>query len=180
MTKFKIGQSVMVLDQPIEGEVVGISGVTITVLTHDGFTIDFDDKELIFKPLKSEIAKVAIPKIEKEVTKKKMVKVAAKNNTRDTLPMLVDLHIEKLISDYHKMSNFDILNYQLETAKRQLEFAINRRIPKLVFIHGVGEGVLKEEIRTLLRRYPVRFEDANYRLFGLGATMVYVMQNPKH
>ena len=71
-----------------------------------------------------------------------------------------------------------MLNLQLETAKRQLEFAIRKRIQKVVFIHGVGEGVLKEELKYLFNRYDnVAFYDAEYKKYGLGATEVYIYQN---
>ena len=76
------------------------------------------------------------------------------------------------------MSNYDMLNIQLDTAKRQLDFAISKRIQKVVFIHGVGEGVLKEELRYLFNRYDnVKFYDADYQKYGLGATEVYIYQN---
>jgi len=77
------------------------------------------------------------------------------------------------------MNNFDILNIQVDTARGQLEFAIKNRIPKIVFIHGMGEGVLKSELDYLLGRYPeISYQDANYRKYGLGATEVYIKQNP--
>ncbi len=76
------------------------------------------------------------------------------------------------------MTNYDMLNLQLDTARRQLEFAIKLRIPKIVFIHGVGEGVLKQELETLFGRYNnVKFYDADYKTYGLGATEVRVFQN---
>jgi dsDNA-specific endonuclease/ATPase MutS2 len=76
------------------------------------------------------------------------------------------------------MSNFDILNIQLDTAKRQIEFAVRKRIPKIVFIHGVGEGVLKAELDYLLGRYDnLKFYDANFQKYGVGATEVYIFQN---
>ena len=73
----------------------------------------------------------------------------------------------------------NLLSLQLETAKKKIEFAITKRIPKIVFIHGVGEGVLKSELHYLFGRYPVRFYDASYKKYGLGATEVYVFQNLK-
>ena len=58
------------------------------------------------------------------------------------------------------MSNYDILTLQTETAKRHIEFAIRNRIPKIVFIHGVGEGILKAELDFLLGRYDnIAFQD---------------------
>jgi hypothetical protein len=52
------------------------------------------------------------------------------------------------------------------------------RIPKIVFIHGVGEGVLKSELDFMLGRYEnIIFQDGNYQKYGLGATEVYFKQN---
>ena len=65
------------------------------------------------------------------------------------------------------------------TAKSKIEYAISKRISKIIFIHGVGEGVLKNELHYLFGRYPVRFYDASYKKYGLGATEVYVYQNQK-
>jgi dsDNA-specific endonuclease/ATPase MutS2 len=91
--------------------------------------------------------------------------------------MEVDLHIHHLTTKDKHMSNYEMLNLQLDTAKRQLEFAINKRIQKIVFIHGVGEGVLRLELETLFGRYDnVKFYDADYQKYGLGATEVYVFQ----
>ena len=58
-----------------------------------------------------------------------------------------------------------------------IEFAIKKRIPKIVFIHGVGEGVLKSELHFLFNNYPVKYYDASYQKYGLGATEVYIYQN---
>ena len=54
---------------------------------------------------------------------------------------------------------------------------ISKKIPKIVFIHGVGEGVLKSELQSLLNKYSVKYYDASYKKYGLGATEVYVYQN---
>ena len=91
----------------------------------------------------------------------------------------VDLHINQLIKNTKGMDNFDMLTLQLNTAKSKIEYAISKRISKIIFIHGVGEGVLKNELHYLFGRYPVRFYDASYKKYGLGATEVYVYQNQK-
>jgi dsDNA-specific endonuclease/ATPase MutS2 len=76
------------------------------------------------------------------------------------------------------MTNFEMLNLQLDTAKRQLDFALRKRIQKVVFIHGVGEGILKEELYYLFKRYEnAKFYDADYQKYGMGATEVYFFQN---
>ncbi|MEX0289869.1 MAG: Smr/MutS family protein [Flavobacteriaceae bacterium] len=111
-------------------------------------------------------------------TPKKKVKVV-KPKERNAPKMEVDLHIHHLVPSTRNMSNFDMLNTQLETAKRQLDFAIRKRIQKVVFIHGVGEGVLKEELHYLFKKYDnLSYYDADYQKYGLGATEVYIYQNP--
>ena len=60
------------------------------------------------------------------------------------------------------MGDYDMLNLQIETAKRQLEFAIRNRIPRVVFVHGVGEGVLKTALDYLFGRYPVAVYAASF------------------
>jgi DNA-nicking Smr family endonuclease len=107
-------------------------------------------------------------------------KNVAKVKERNAPKLEVDLHIHQLVPSTKGMSNFDMLNIQLETAKRQLEFAMKKRIQKVVFIHGKGAGVLQEELKYLFGRYDnLKYYDADYRKYGLGATEVYIFQNPK-
>ncbi|MBT8320847.1 MAG: Smr/MutS family protein, partial [Eudoraea sp.] len=114
---------------------------------------------------------------EQDSAKKKIV---PRSKDRNVPKMEVDLHIHQLVPSTRGMSNYDMLNLQLETAKRQLEFAMRKRIQKVVFIHGKGAGVLQEELKYLFGRYDnLKYYDADYRKYGIGATEVYIFQNPK-
>ena len=76
--------------------------------------------------------------------------------------MKVDLHIESIISDYHLMTNTEIINLQVKKCEDVLLKSINSNIQKLVIVHGIGEGVLKQEVHSLLKRYQLRyFESLN-------------------
>jgi dsDNA-specific endonuclease/ATPase MutS2 len=114
---------------------------------------------------------------EKEAFKKRNIpKIKPKERTQPA--MEVDLHIHQLTNSTKHMNTYDMLTLQMDTAKRQLEFAIRKRIQKVVFIHGVGEGVLKTELEYLFGRYNnVKYYDADYQKYGLGATEVYIYQN---
>ena len=112
-------------------------------------------------------------------TKKKTSKFKTDLKPDKLPPMEVDLHIHQLTDSTRGMDNYDMLNLQMETAKHKLEFAIKNRIPKIVFIHGVGEGVLKTELDYLFKNYNVDFYAANYKKYGIGATEVYIYQNKK-
>ena len=87
---------------------------------------------------------------------------------------MLDLHIEKLVKSPRGMSSGEILDYQLHYARTALEAARREGIiHRMVFIHGVGDGVLKEELRRLISGYArVRFYDASFLLYGEGATEV--------
>lgn len=88
--------------------------------------------------------------------------------------MEIDLHIEKLVSHTRGMTNFDMLNRQLEEAERCLEYGIEKGVYSIVFIHGIGEGVLKMELGSLFSRYNLSYQDADYMRYGMGATEVFL------
>jgi len=181
MQKFKEGDRVEVIDDNITGVVISISDAFITMRTKEGFDMDFTASELMLtdamNPIKVSNFEAAQVKADKEQAGKRNIrKVRAKE--RNVAKMEVDLHIHQLVPSSKGMSNYDMLNIQLETAKRQLEFAIRKRIQKVVFIHGLGAGVLKEELKYLFKRYEnVTYYDADYQKYGLGATEVYIYQN---
>ena len=50
---------------------------------------------------------------------------------------------------------------------------LSKKIQRIVFIHGVGEGVLKLEMEYVLKRYEdLTYYDADYQKYGFGATEV--------
>ena len=182
---FKIGDSVLVLDEDLSGEIKSISGSNITVLTEDGFELVFDKKELVkqdaVKSFSEHIFKNdSLQRVVSEKESKKRKTVLKKSKERYEPTLEVDLHIHQLTNSTRGMTNHDMLTLQLDTAKRQLEFAIRKRMQKVVFIHGVGEGVLKLELEYLFGRYDnINHYEANYQKYGLGATEVYIYQKSK-
>lgn len=90
----------------------------------------------------------------------------------------VDLHLHELVDDETKLSQGEKLKYQLAYFERALEAAIRDGKRKLIVIHGVGEGVLREEVRRMLLFYDgVRFHDANMSRYGSGATEVEILRH---
>lgn len=86
----------------------------------------------------------------------------------------IDLHIDALVDSYEELSNGEILEIQMARFTTTLEGAIRSKTKRIVFIHGVGNGKLKNEVRkTLERSYPkLRFQDASFKEYGYGATLV--------
>jgi dsDNA-specific endonuclease/ATPase MutS2 len=179
MVVFEIGDKVEAIDDTIVGIVSEIEGDTITVNTDDGFSLTFQRQELVKMADEIRVSNYEVSQVkkEKEIPKKRKSSVL-KPKERNQPKMEVDLHINQLVKNPRNMDNFEMLNLQLETAKRQLDFAISKRIQKVVFIHGVGAGVLKEELHYLFKKYDnVKYYDADYQKYGLGATEVYIFQN---
>ncbi len=88
----------------------------------------------------------------------------------------VDLHITELLETTAGMSPFEILNYQLDVVRKTLDEHIKEKNKRIVFIHGKGEGVLRNAISQELRRkYPRCIsQDASFQKYGFGATMVII------
>ena len=182
---FNKGDKVSVLDEAVDGIVLSVKDKVITIETVDGFIMNFAAGELIkigeSANLMDGIRGVNFNEIKKEKEIPKPRSFVKEKKDKNELPVPeFDLHIEKLVPNKRGMSNYDILTLQAETAQRHIEFAIRNRIPKIVFIHGVGEGILKAELDFLLGRYDnVVFQEANYQKYGQGATEVYFKQSNK-
>lgn len=88
---------------------------------------------------------------------------------------VVDLHIDKITDDWKGLGNYEILQLQLRTFEKFLELSILHHQASLVVIHGVGEGVLRDEIHDQLRhrREVKSFVNQYHPAYGFGATEIY-------
>jgi hypothetical protein len=88
---------------------------------------------------------------------------------------VVDLHIEKLTDNWEHLSNMEILDIQLREFEKWYDLAVAHRQPSLIIIHGVGKGVLRNEIHDILRlkREVKSFVNQYHPSFGYGATEIF-------
>ena len=88
----------------------------------------------------------------------------------------IDLHINELLDTTAGMSNTDMLNVQLGKFTETMEQYKSKKGQKIVFIHGKGEGVLRnailQELKTKYKNCPC--QDASFKEYGFGATMVTI------
>ena len=69
----------------------------------------------------------------------------------------------------------DYLTKQLQVFETCLNQAISRQLSKIIFIHGVGNGILKHEIEKRLKDYPgLHYMNASTLKYGRGAIEVYL------
>lgn len=88
----------------------------------------------------------------------------------------VDLHIHELIDSVKGLSTSDMLNLQIDEFRRVMDANLKNHGQKIVFIHGKGEGVLRQALlKELTHRYKGHdVQDASFREYGYGATQVTI------
>lgn len=91
---------------------------------------------------------------------------------------VVDLHAQELFSDINDISPERLLSLQLAYFEKCVESGIKSKLYKITFIHGVGEGILKNAIISKLREYvgQVYYEPAPMRDYGTGAINVFILK----
>ncbi len=87
----------------------------------------------------------------------------------------IDLHISALEPDYKGLKNHEIMQVQLAFFQKTLEDAMIHQYQKLFYIHGIGNGSLKNELRSILKTYPdIQVKEAPFQRYGYGAIEVHI------
>lgn len=165
----KIGSKVSVLHETTIGKVLSIEGKNVWIETTDGFQIKYDKKELVV--YKEDLDWVIQSNNPEDLPRKIEPKKPKKARDRS----VVDLHYEGT-----SKTSQPILGLQLTHFKAELNKAIKAGLPEITFIHGVGEGKLRNEIEKILIKNTIEFSDAPYSQFGTdGAIKVYLSKVKK-
>lgn len=160
---------------------VKVDGVKFCKLHVFGENDFFDEKALISTIIENGTMPKAITidskrleesmreKQREDIRKPQPSRVRDKNES-----LIVDLHAGEILDNMNGLTPLDILKYQLEIVERTLKENKNNRGLKIVFIHGKGAGVLRQQIiQMLTRQYKhLRFKDASFQKYGYGATEV--------
>jgi hypothetical protein len=92
---------------------------------------------------------------------------------------VVDLHIGQIVDDLTDLSPHDMLQAQVDHFTRCLENAMKNRLRKVTFIHGVGNGILRDAIVEKMKDYEsLEHQSASLAKFGVGAVDVRI-RNPE-
>ena len=90
---------------------------------------------------------------------------------------VVDLHIGELVDNILGLSSHDMFKIQTDYFKKMLESAIAADYNKVTFIHGVGNGVLKNAIIEELKNYQnTENRMASIAKFGVGAIDIIITE----
>ncbi len=165
---FKIGDTVSLINSTETGTILKIEGDQAEVLLEHGFEEWIPLKELVQR------RSMAIGEVRaKDRPRTSLERGAAKSHAPEQLE--VDLHFEALVDFPKNFSSHEKLQIQLNEARKTIEKARRGGIKRVVLIHGVGQGRLRDEIYALLERMDrIDFYDASFARYGKGATEVHL------
>ncbi len=125
-------------------------------------------------PLKAELEKLSERDFQQAIELKEPKKREQAVMLPDNELVEVDLHIQELLDNFNNLTNAEMVAVQMNKFHEELASAISSGAKKIVFIHGVGNGTLKNELRRELQRKYAKYtmQDASFREYGFGATMV--------
>lgn len=189
--KFQVGDRIAFVDEVGGGVVIDILGSThVKVRTDDGFELDRavkglvadvrSQKHVLYKVTEHQAGMIAAndEMEEKRRSSPKPLPGKTPKKPDDNSVAEVDLHLHELIDNEKSLNDAEKLTYQLAFFERRLNAAIRDGKKKLIVIHGVGEGILREEVRKVLQYYDnVQFHDADMRRYGAGATEVIIYRS---
>lgn len=80
----------------------------------------------------------------------------SRQSKKQTLPEVtvsIDLHIEILQPDLVQAPSARILDYQLAACRQFIQSATQKKLVRVTIIHGIGLGVLKQEVEHVLKGF---------------------------
>jgi hypothetical protein len=196
MIEFQPGDVVKFINDVGKATVLRTEGSMVVVEDEDGFERSVPSRELMAAGDPKEEAKQYgnnMPDIaqllRKEVGEKRMRELQkdfdvryhrenATNMARRDAHMEVDLHIHELVDDQSGLPDRAKLAIQMAHFDRMMDIAKREKLRRIVFIHGIGQGVLRHQIRTSLDQHhpDCTFRDGDPRKYGSGATEVWLGQ----
>lgn len=177
--RFNSGDKVLFLREKGEGIVCRYKSESILVVEdlETGFEREFLEKDLgaIYgnQKIESEAIEITVKTIDNEQELIKSDDRSSKYLFKNGDFWEADLHTHQILDRDDGKTNHEFLLVQFETFLKCFHEANERRVRKLVIIHGVGKGVLKAEICHFLEgQMNIEFYDADYREYGKGATTI--------
>ena len=173
---FKLGEKIGFLSEQGTAKILEfLPNQKIRLIDNEGSEqIRLSSELITLHSLNYQLENTAPPYDKEAISKRKNMQLSVKiENKKRTSIWEIDLHIENLLDNAKNLTNTEILLKQMSNFKNTFLKARDKRIQKLVVIHGVGEGVLKNEIRSYLSKQEnIEYFDASYLEYGKGATEV--------
>ncbi|MEN9699344.1 MAG: hypothetical protein RLZZ301_542 [Bacteroidota bacterium] len=162
---FQVGEAVSLLYEAGQFRILAQDGTVYLVEDEHGFTQRVEASLIVArKPI---VLHDRIPIKEAHVKSNATLPAAA-------IIARLDLHAEQLNLPAG-LSAHQILSTQIDVFKRFFNQQLSQRSPRFELVHGVGEGRLKQEIRSLVQgKIGVQMHDANWANGAVGASIIEI------
>lgn len=174
---FQIGEKVVFLKEPGGGQITNIVDSTFYVVDETGFERPFKANDIA----KLHSTNYQYNEVNPKDLQKNKLTTSSKINPAYTPHKdywEIDLHLENLLdhnSEKLVQERNQALAKQLAIFKETYNKALQKKVRKLIIIHGYGKGILRQEIQVFLRgQEGVDFFDAPYIEYGHGAIQVEI------
>lgn len=182
MKHFNAGDYVSVLNDAIVGIVIHSDKFKTRIKDQHGFERDYKNELLVIAKAEDQYRLIDDP-IDKDSVRFKSGTNAKKSKTKpDSFSHEIDLHFAALRNNLSITDPNQILQKQLTACKSFLKKAIDKKIKKVVLIHGKGEGILKAEIHLYLNKLKsdfaikLSYHDAPYNDYGMGGATEVIFE----
>jgi dsDNA-specific endonuclease/ATPase MutS2 len=168
--KFNIGDKISFLNREGTGTVTNIlSNFRVLVEDEDGFELSVSTDEIVPLSDKS-VYKVDLK--DKWAKEKQDIEIKPPKLEHNEA-WEIDLHLRD--EAQHLKTDHEKLLFQIKYFRQCMDVAAAHRIKKIIFIHGVGKGTLKQELIHALKKYErTKYYDAPYKKYGFGALTVEI------
>lgn len=189
----KVGTKVRFLDEVGHGTITKVISLAEVVVEDDnGFEYPYDASRLLVvadakeeKMAYERVIPTVLEIIQQDVSpdrKKRLEKdfkmkyKEANARAGERSDMEIDLHMHAIVDSQAGLDQGVMLELQLAHFERMLQIGIRQRMKKLVFIHGIGQGVLRHQIWSRVDQYypDCTCRSADPRQYGSGATEVWI------
>jgi dsDNA-specific endonuclease/ATPase MutS2 len=88
--------------------------------------------------------------------------------------MAIDLHLPSYITESENFDPRQALQMQLDLFESEIDKALVNGETEVIIIHGIGNGVLKNEIHKLVKTHPhvLSYINDYHPLYGFGSTKI--------
>lgn len=177
MSPFRPGVRVLFKNRSGGGIVRSATGDRVTVELDEGIELTVQARELVVCEAGEEahLHNWGHPEQIRKVKKDVQESPVQSPYSGPEIPV-IDLHFEKITGREPEPGEQTLMR-QLSYLKKCLSKLKAAGCREVIVIHGVGQGILRNEVNALLRQYPdIRLEQIDSGRFGGGAVKVTFIQ----
>lgn len=175
MHPFNLGEKVGFLSEKGTGIVKQINGFKYLIQDEIGFERWLHLSEIIKLHDSLQHIELEDVAINRKKQSDESLKASRKVKSNQEHEWEIDLHSYAIMDSEINKTAGEIFRYQVSILKSFLRRAEKHKIRKVIIVHGIGEGVLKNEVRYIISKIDnMECMDADFKKYGKGATEVRI------